>query len=325
MLTITACNVNDAYHGGLWKMRIMGEGADSRNGRVLRFNYPVATTYLHPEERMLLDPKRDANPFFHIFESIWMLAGRNDVAFVKQFNSNIGQFSDDSVAFHGAYGFRWREQFGEDQLVWIIEHLRKNPTSRRAVLQMYDPVADQWQKDDEAPLDIPCNTAAYFGLHGGRLNMTVTNRSNDMIWGCYGANVVHFSMLQEFVARALGAGVGTYTQFSNDLHIYERHFPLMEVIKEVTYYQDHWEHVPLTNNEFWGGDLVQFEQWCRAPEDKYDAQYINLVLAPMLLSWRAYKSRDKKLALERLKYVDDGAIRFACEQWLLRRGWGESK
>ena len=33
-----------------------------------------------------------------------------------------------------------------------------------------------------------------------KLCMTVCNRSNDMLWGAYGANVVHMSMLQEFVA-----------------------------------------------------------------------------------------------------------------------------
>lgn len=321
MLTITARNVNDAYHDGLWKMKSMGEGADSRNGGVLRLNYPVATTYTHPTERMLFDAKRDANPFFHIFEAIWMLAGRNDVEFVRRFNSNIGQFSDDSVTFHGAYGFRWREHFGEDQLVWVIEHLRKNYTSRRAVLQMYDPVVDQWQKDAEAPLDIPCNTAAYFGLRHGKLNMTVTNRSNDMVWGCYGANAVHFSMLQEFIACALGVKVGRYTQFSNDLHIYERHFPLMENIADPTYYGPLWYHIPLTSQDKWGSDLVQFEEWCRWPEGEYDAPYINRVLNPMLRAWYAYKGKNKEVALGHVQEIGDEAVCYACKQWLLRRTW----
>jgi len=50
--------------------------------------------------------------------------------------------------------------------------------------------------------------------------MTVFNRSNDIWWGAYGANAVHFSFLQEFVAAALSMHVGVYRQMSNNLHLY---------------------------------------------------------------------------------------------------------
>jgi len=50
--------------------------------------------------------------------------------------------------------------------------------------------------------------------------MTVCNRSNDIIWGCYGANAVHFSMLQEYMAALVGVPVGEYRQFSNNFHAY---------------------------------------------------------------------------------------------------------
>ena len=51
--------------------------------------------------------------------------------------------------------------------------------------------------------EIPCNTAIYFKVREGKLNMTVSNRSNDVIWGTFGANVVHMSILQEYVAYFL--------------------------------------------------------------------------------------------------------------------------
>jgi hypothetical protein len=68
--------------------------------------------------------------------------------------------------------------------------------------------------------DIPCNTHVYFKVRDGKLRMTVCNRSNDLIWGAYGANVVHFSMLQEYVAGHLGLECGEYVQFSDSLHVY---------------------------------------------------------------------------------------------------------
>jgi hypothetical protein len=69
--------------------------------------------------------------------------------------------------------------------------------------------------------DVPCNTHAYFRIRGHDvLDMTVCNRSNDLLWGTFGANAVHFSMLQEFLANAMDLGVGYYHQFTNNLHAY---------------------------------------------------------------------------------------------------------
>ena len=51
--------------------------------------------------------------------------------------------------------------------------------------------------------------------------MTVCNRSNDMIWGAYGANAVHMSILMEYVAVAVNAPMGSYYQISDSFHIYE--------------------------------------------------------------------------------------------------------
>jgi hypothetical protein len=51
--------------------------------------------------------------------------------------------------------------------------------------------------------------------------MIVFNRSNDIIFGCYGANAVHFSFLQEYIACCCGLSLGTYTQLSSDFHAYK--------------------------------------------------------------------------------------------------------
>lgn len=317
MLTITARNVGYAYSEALWRMKISGVEADSRNGKVRRVRRPVVTTYLRPRERMLFDPTRDANPFFHIFEGIWMLAGRRDVKWISQFSSNIGQFAEEDGNFHGAYGWRWRNHFVDDQIPWVIEHLRKNPNSRRTVLQMYDPDIDH-EVERFSPKDIPCNTAIFFGIDEGRLNMTVTCRSNDIIWGCYGANAVHMSMLQEFVAFAIGVEVGNYIQFSNDWHMYERHFPLLSGMSEDPgSYPSNM--IALTDSENWGSDLINFENWINDPEGQYQSTYIQMVLNPMLASWKAYKGKNLEMAIGWASHIDDEGVAKACIEWLKRR------
>lgn len=150
-----ATNVNDAFYQvvrGVHYGDISTVRTSSRVGDVLQVKEPVMLTYEKPRQRVLLNPARDANPFFHLFESLWMLAGRNDVAPLAFYSSKIAAMaSDDGRTFNGAYGYRWRhaenvvwnsggDALSErvDQLSILIEHLRSKPDSRRAVLQMWD-------------------------------------------------------------------------------------------------------------------------------------------------------------------------------------------
>lgn len=215
-MEIIARNVNGALEDAIWRLRSGCYKAEaSRNGRVVAFPEPVTSIYIKPQERVVFSPLRDANPIFHLMESIWMLAGRDDVGFLKLFNASIGQFSDDGVVFNAAYGKRWRSHFKFDQLAAVIETLRTDPTSRQAVIQMWDPADLSKPTKDKA-----CNMSIVFDCRHSKLNMTVMNRSNDLWWGAYGANAVHMSFLQEFVAHAVELPIGVYRQFSNNLHLY---------------------------------------------------------------------------------------------------------
>lgn len=244
-------NVNDAFSGlvrAVHENKVPTRRSPSRYGDVIQFNGPVTVKYEHPCERVLFNAARDCNPFFHLYESLWMLAGRRDVAPLAWYNSKMAEFSDDGKMFHGAYGYRWRQWFGYDQLESIVQELKNTPTSRRVVLQMWDPTVEpphagtEWSDPYKAVnggKDVPCNTQAYFAIREAVtsvepdgfsdqgtavytkfLDTTVCNRSNDMIWGMLGANVVHFSFLQEYLAARIGVEVGNYYQFTNNLHVY---------------------------------------------------------------------------------------------------------
>lgn len=191
----------------------------SRNGPVVRFNQPVTTVWTDPTNRILWSPVRDCNPFLHLIESAWMLAGRNDLATVKKLAAQMGTYTDDGETLNGAYGYRWRRHFKGDQISALIKELRTNRETRRIVLQMWDG-DDDLQSGINGSADIPCNTAIYFDPIDNVLNMTVTNRSNDAVWGAYGANVVHMSVLHEYVCALTGFELGTYYQMSNNLHFY---------------------------------------------------------------------------------------------------------
>jgi len=186
---------------------------------VLVMPTPVTTVYVNPHERVMFWPQRDANPFLHLYESLWMLAGRNDIAPLIRYAKQFENYSDDGSTLHGAYGHRWREHFGFDQLEIIVKRLRANVDDRRSVLQMWDCNADLSETDIRK--DLPCNTIVSFQVSPAlELDMTVFCRSNDIVWGAYGANAVHFSFLQEFLALCTGLHIGRYYQVSVNWHGY---------------------------------------------------------------------------------------------------------
>lgn len=223
MRVINARNVHNALPEGMYQLYTSGNERTSRNGPVVVMPTPVTTVYKNPKERVLFWHERDANPFFHLMESLWMLGGRADVEWIASFLKQMRKYSDDGVTYNGAYGHRWRSYFGFDQLTVLIRMLKKHPDTRRAVLQIWG-IKDLVNPESR---DLPCNTQVYFARDGEALNMTVCNRSNDIIWGCYGANAVHFSMLQEVIASGVGCEVGGYWQMSNNFHAYKDVFHKM--------------------------------------------------------------------------------------------------
>lgn len=117
-------NVNEAFSLEINAIRLEGIERNSRNGPVLEFSEPVATTYKDPMQRVLFDKKRMCNPFFHSMEGLWIIGGYRDVEFLDYFNSQMKQYSDDGDTFWGAYGWRLRGR-GMDQIEKAIQLLKK--------------------------------------------------------------------------------------------------------------------------------------------------------------------------------------------------------
>lgn len=317
MFTATFHDVNEAYTELQIAAKVLGNWEETRNGEALVFQGPVLIAHASPYRRVLFDAVRDANPFFHYMEAIWMLTGSEEVDFPAYFAKNIRNYSDDGTTLHGAYGYRWRDHFDFDQLDVVIEELKRNPNTRRAVLTMWDPVSDLGRNSK----DLPCNTHIYFAIRNGQLNMTVCNRSNDLVWGMLGANMVHMSILQEYVAGAVNVDVGTYYQFTNNLHVYKG-------------WEDKFDRAPVR----WYTANPGFPRWAFNPtnfnlaeaerfviealDPEFSAPFSSRIIArnaePMLLSYRAYKSGNHDLAEHHAKNIYDADWQVACLRWLAR-------
>jgi thymidylate synthase len=380
--------VNDAFRGlvaGMFDGSMPTDVRASRYGEVVVIDEPVIITYSRPRERVLFNAARDCNPFFHIYEALWTLAGRNDVAPLSYYNRRAVDFSDDGETWNDAYGHRWRNgpYLGKgvdyprgraDQLDILVDHLGRKSESRRAVLQMWN-VGDDLLNIDNSKA-VCCNLSVLFsvglgpcracqgtgvlcmtaGPHGPddyrpcptcngmphdrphHLDMTVFNRSNDLIWGALGSNFVVFSFLQEYVAARLGLDVRTYHQVSNNLHAYTNNWRPGEWLAAYTEagrdktcnYSRHLDEYggqktgmpPLVKDPaVFDRECAEFVERHRrdAIAGEYHEPWLRDVAQPMCVAFHHYKRRDFGRALAVADGIKADDWRVACVAWLRRR------
>lgn len=324
-------NVNEALPVALQMIQEYGKPAESRGLHTLRVHGPVTTIYERPEERVLFDSTRDANPFFHLIESLWILGGSNRVELPSMFLEGIKRFSDDGATFHGAYGHRLRKAFGFDQIIRAVELLVTKPDTRQCVMSIWHPALDM----GATTKDMPCNDMIMLDVVNGRLNMTVCNRSNDAIWGAYGANAVQFSMLQEFIAIYAKLERGFYVQQSNNFHVYTDN-PFWMKFKEGEYDHGHVYHPyvlgdvqarPIAHNTMDAVLLLSdCEGMCQQVENgenlehfEYRSSFGQTVVSPVIRAYNLYKLKQYGSAIKALDKVVAEDWRLAMTDWVMRR------
>lgn len=308
MYYVDGDNVNDVYPILLDRIKRYGEEVQTRNGTALTLTEPVFIEVYKPTERVLFDKRRNCNPFFHVMEGLWMLAGRRDVELVAGFNKRMEEYSDDGKTFNAAYGYRWRNHFGYDQISRVCDLLKRNPLDRRAVIAMWDATQDGMGDSK----DYPCNLSISCRIVNGRLDFTITNRSNDLIFGLCGANAVHMSMLQEYMATRIGVKVGVWYHLTNNLHVYEMHYPLLHDVEDkvVSYPPS----MPLVEDwEAFDDEVVAF---CNGEFRPYHEPFIARVAIPMQSAWYAWKARDVTEALYYCGFIESEDLNTACTNWI---------
>lgn len=245
---------------------LMSKGEEvTPRGKKIKEIRPASVEFLNPLKRVTFLRGRRINPFFQLAESLWILSGRSDVGFLELFNKNMKSFSDDGISFNASYGERIRS-YGKNDLHQVIYNpidqltdcyvkLTADKDTRQAVIVISNPHFDNAKYTiGEKGKDIACNLVITFKLRDSKLNMTVFNRSNDVIWGLFGANIVQFSTLQELLASWLKVGVGSYHHVTDSLHLYLDDYASAgnaEIFKE---------HIGLEKGEFNIWDMIDCKE-----------------------------------------------------------------
>ncbi|NYF09918.1 thymidylate synthase [Leifsonia sp. AK011] len=287
-----------------------------------------------PTERCITIPGRRNDCALAIAETMWVLQGRNDLEFLSRYVERAPNYSDDGgKTWRAAYGprlRRWGASSGDsvDQIREVYDLLRRDPSSRRAVIALFDPAQDFI----EITNDVPCNNWLHFLIRDGRLDLNIVVRSNDVIWGFSGINTFEWSVLHEMLAFWLGVEVGKATFFISSLHLYtdrdKQAIRILEGANGSTGYEKGWCETPFQTA--WDEFGARFDEWFaieaeiaagKSPRDRID-QFPDPLLRQFLqmleLYWAkkaAASDADLRVIIDRLGHSD---LAFAATEDVFR-------
>ena len=125
----------------------------------------------------------------------------------------------------------WNDDIPANQITFVIDELKRNPYSRRAVIDVRNNAQDMYS-DDPA-----CLQHIQFFIRDNKLHMKVLFRSNDACKAAF-MNAFALIMLEKRIADTLGIEVGTYTHRANSYHCYERDFGMLDGYCKRIYNED---------------------------------------------------------------------------------------
>ena len=119
----------------------------------------------------------------------------------------------------GNWAYTYHSRYA-DQYQFIIDELRRDPWSRRAVMDIRTP-------NDIGSGDPACWQHAQYFIRDENLQCKILFRSNDACKAAF-MNAFALIMLQKRIADELGVEVGEYTHRANSFHCYERDFAMLD-------------------------------------------------------------------------------------------------
>ena len=118
----------------------------------------------------------------------------------------------------GNWVYTYHQRYAS-QYQFIIDELKRNPWSRRAVMDIRSP--EDMGSDDPA-----CWQHAQSFVREGALHCKILFRSNDACKASF-MNAFALILLQKKIADTLGLPMGSYTHRANSFHCYARDFDLL--------------------------------------------------------------------------------------------------
>lgn len=216
------------------------EYQSSPRGQLVKESLGVRFEIADPRNRLLYVPERKMALGYTIAEALWYFLGNNKTDWISYYSGFWKNISDDNETANSAYGARIfkphprvRVSHEKDDTQWdaAIQELMSDQDTRRAYIHIKSPL------DSQARLDVPCTIGMQFFIREKKLHLLVNMRSSDLILGIT-YDIPAFTMMQELMvlelqSRGVDVEMGRYIHVSNSLHVYERHFEMLDKIADM--------------------------------------------------------------------------------------------
>lgn len=204
---------------GVKKEDRTGTSTISVFGHQMRFNledgFPLVTT-----------KKLHLKSIIH--ELLWFLSGDTNVKYLQENGVRIwNEWADENGDLGHIYGYQWRswpdyEGGFIDQISDAVETIRKNPDSRRIIV-------NAWNVADLKKMNLPpCHMFFQFYVANGRLSLQMYQRSADTFLGVP-FNIASYALLLQMMAQVTGLEAGDFIHTLGDAHIYLNHLEQVDL------------------------------------------------------------------------------------------------
>jgi len=216
----------------------------------------------HPMINIYTNEHRSSPVKYIAAELLWYFSGTNNPSYIENYAGMWKNLHNPNGTVNSSYGnllFTEKNEHGLTQYQWVIESLKKDKDSRQAFMHFNKPHHQFLENKDQV-----CTLQALFHIRDNKLYMTLTMRSNDVIFG-FMTDWAFFSILQYHVFLQMKEHypeieMGSYTHISHSMHLYERHYDLVKKMVDTPTYPQRAplvaDSIPLLNetvvNEFGG-------------------------------------------------------------------------
>jgi thymidylate synthase len=157
-----------------------------------------------------------------IHELLWFLKGDTNIKYLNDNGVKIwNEWADKDGNLGPVYGHQWRswgtsEGNNIDQISQLIEQIKKNPDSRRLLV-------NAWNVGEIGKMALPpCHILFQFYVADGKLSCQLYQRSADIFLGVP-FNIASYSLFTMMIAQVCYLKVGEFIHTFGDAHIYLNH------------------------------------------------------------------------------------------------------
>lgn len=208
------------YISNLDAIMICGEFEKNERTGIATKRLPATQIVVNLEKEFPILNTKKVNWKIAVDEILWIMQKQSNRT--SELNSHIwDSWTGEDGTIGKSYGYqvgqkvkRKAREVYDNQVSYILETLKKDPSNRQCVINM-------WNVSELGEMNlVPCVYSSIWSIINGRLNVMVVQRSADYPVGVP-FDTTQYAVLTHLFARHLGVKPGKLTHVMADSHIYE--------------------------------------------------------------------------------------------------------